>query len=110
MRLGILVFEFAQRLDPLIYMYHFMIDLFSWKSPYNTIAMGIILTLVIYNLKISILVVGILLYFGKDFIFKRIQKLSKHKNIHKRLIVPEENAYFLQHSMDNYCLAYEKTC
>lgn len=50
--------------------------------------MGILLTLVIYNLKTSILLVGILLYFGKNFLFKRIHKLSKYKNIHKRLIVP----------------------
>lgn len=37
-------------------------------------------------------------------------KLSVYKNIHKRLIVPEENAYFLQHNMDNYCHYYENIC
>ncbi len=59
------MYEFAQRLDPLIYVFNRVSDLFMWKNPYKTLSMGILLTLVIYNLKISILVGGLLLYFGK---------------------------------------------
>lgn len=68
--------------------------------------MGIVLTLIIYNLKTTIFIAALLLYFGKDFLFKKLYKLHAYKNFHKRLIVPEENAYFIQNSMDNYCLWY----
>ena len=36
--------------------------------------------------------------------------MGKYKNQHKRMIVPEENMYFLQNGMDWYCLWYENGC
>lgn len=106
LRLGILVYEFAQRLDPLIFIYRAIVDIIIWKNPYKTVSMGIVLTLVIYNPKMTILLGALLLYFGKEFLFKKLEKLHSYKNCHKRLIVPEENAFFIQNSMDNYCFWY----
>lgn len=87
-----------------------MLDMVSWKNGYKTVGVGILLTFVIYNLKMAIFIAGLVLYFCKQYLFKRLEKMSKFKNLHKRVIVPEENAYFLQHGMDTYCLWYENAC
>lgn len=104
------MYNFAQRLDPLIYMYNNIVNMATWKNPLLTIGLGVVLTIVIYNLKMSIFLGGILLYFGKDRLLKKLERVHRFRNIHKRVIVPEENAYFLQHGMDNYCQAYETIC
>lgn len=83
------MFNFAQRLDPLIYVLNGIIRLITWKKPLYTFGLGLLLTLVIYNLKISILVGGLLLYFLKDTLFRKIERIHKYRNIHKRLMVPE---------------------
>jgi len=56
------MFNFAQRLDPLIYLYNKIVNLVTWKDAYITIGMGILLTLVIYYLKMSIFLAGVILY------------------------------------------------
>jgi hypothetical protein len=49
-----------------------MRDIIIWKSPSFTIGVGVILTLIILNLKISILLGGICLMFGKNRIIKYV--------------------------------------
>ena len=87
--MGKLVYDFVQKLDPLIYFYHKFNDFISWKQPYKTIAVGIGLTLMIYNLKMAIFLAGLLLYFGRNYIFKRLFKLQRYANSHERFIIPQ---------------------
>jgi len=101
------VYNFANRLDPLIYLYQSVVELASWKNGYKTVGMGILLTFVIYNIKMAIFVGGLVLYFCKQYLFKRLEKMHKYKNQHKRMMVPEENIFFLQNGMDTYYLWYE---
>jgi hypothetical protein len=83
------MFNFAQRLDPLVYIYNGFVGILSWKNPLKTIGIGIFLTVAIYYIKTSIMIGGISLFFGKDFIFKRLSNIHRYKNFHRRLIVPQ---------------------
>lgn len=82
------MFNFAQRLDPLVYVFNSALSIITWKKPLYTIGLGLLLTVVIYNLKISILLGGLLLYFCKDTLFRKIERVHKYQNVHKRLMVP----------------------
>jgi hypothetical protein len=59
------MYNFAQRLDPLVYVYNTVASIIVWKDPTFTVAIGVFLTIVIYYMKTSILLGGIALYFGK---------------------------------------------
>lgn len=59
------MYNFAQRLDPLVYVYNKILAIILWKEPIFTIAIGVFVTIVIYYMKTSILIGGIALYFGK---------------------------------------------
>lgn len=100
------MFNFAQRLDPLVFVYNKIVWIVTWKDPIKTIGFAILLTIAIYYIKTSIMIGGIGLYFGKNIIIKKLSTIHRYKNFHKRLIVPKENAYFLQQGMDNYCEIY----
>jgi hypothetical protein len=59
------MYNFAQRLDPLVYVYNKILSIVLWKDPILTVVFGVFLTIVIYYMKTSILIGGIGLYFGK---------------------------------------------
>lgn len=99
LRMGILMYSFSQRLDPMVYLYTKMRYILLWKNPLLTLGIGIIVSLVLLNLKISILIGGITLYACTDVIFKSMERLQRYKHKEKRLMVPEENAYLLQKLM-----------
>jgi hypothetical protein len=61
----------------------------TWKKPLNTLTLGFILTFIIYNLKISIFIGSVILVFCRKMLFKKLSKIHKYKNIHKRLVVPQ---------------------
>jgi hypothetical protein len=83
------MFNFAQRLDPLVYIYNSFTGILTWKNPLKTIGIGIFLTVAIYYIKTSIMIGGISLFFGKDLIFKKLSTIHRYKNFHRRLIVPK---------------------
>lgn len=99
LRMGILMYSFSQRLDPMVYLYTKMRYILLWKNPSLTLGIGIVVSLVLLNLKISILIGGIGLYACTDVIFKSMERLQRYKHKEKRLMVPEENAYLLQKLM-----------
>lgn len=101
------MFNFAQRLDPLVYLYNSALAFLTWKSPMNTFLIAALLTVGIYYIKTAILLGGVMLFLSKDWIYGKISKIHRYRNNHKRLIVPKENAFFLQEGMDNYCALYE---
>jgi hypothetical protein len=41
------------------------------------------------NLKLSLLLAALFLIFGKNILIKKIEKISKKKNVHKRIFVPK---------------------
>lgn len=93
-------------LDPLLYFQHKIADLIMWKNPYKTFMMGVVLSISIIYTKTFILLGGLLLYFGRGYIFKRLFRLQSFKDRHRRLIVPQENMFFLQENMENYIKCY----
>jgi hypothetical protein len=100
------MFNFSQRLDPLVYVYNYLIAIITWKSPFYTIFIAIFLTIAVYYIKTFIFLGGICLFFGKDFIFKKLSTIHRYRNLHKRMMVPKENAFFLQQIMDIHCAIY----
>lgn len=84
-----LVFEFLQKLDPVMYIYQKIYDLVNWTYPYKTITVGMVLTLMIYNIKLAIFVAGVLLYFGRTYLFRRLYRLQYYRTKHHRLAIPQ---------------------
>ena len=69
--MGVLVYNFAQRLDPVVYSYAKVRYVLYWKNPMLTLGVGILLTLILLNLKMSILLGGVLLFCCRDILFKK---------------------------------------
>jgi len=84
-----MVFEFVQKLDPAMYAYQKIYNIINWTYPYKTITMGVIITLMIYNIKIAIFMVGILLYFGRTYLCRRLYRLQYYRTKHHRLSIPQ---------------------
>jgi len=80
--MGVLFFKFVQRLDPLVFFYGKFLQLLTWKKPYQTILFGVYLTVVIYHFYISILTGGVLLYFGRGWIFKKVDSMQRYQHVH----------------------------
>ena len=60
-----------------------------WKYPYKTVSIGIALTLMVYNLKMAIFLAGLLLYFGRNYLFKRLVRLQSYERPGDRIIIPQ---------------------
>jgi hypothetical protein len=106
--LGSSVYQFSQRLDPIIWLVHEAEEIILWKSPSLTVVCGVALTLFIMNLKLSLLIAAIFLIFGKNFLIKYLEKINKKKNVQKRIWIPKENMQFLHGCMANFNVMYEK--
>ena len=62
LKMGLLIYKFMQRLDPLVFVCGKMRKIIFWENPFMTILVGLVLTLILFNLKLAILTSGILLY------------------------------------------------
>ncbi len=82
------MYNFSQRLDPLIALYNHIISVLTWKNPLKTFLIAILLTLVVLYTKTSILIGCTAMFFSKDYLFKKLSTLNKYHNLHKRLLVP----------------------
>jgi len=47
-------------------------DILSWRSPSLTIGCGVVLTLIVMNLKLSLFAAALFLMFGKNVLIKKI--------------------------------------
>ena len=83
------MFNFAQRLDPLVVVYNNLLAFLTWKNPLKTLIFGIALTLVLYYTKTFIFLGAVSLFFGKEIVFNKLAKIHKYQNTHKRLMVPK---------------------
>ena len=83
------MFNFAQRLDPLVVVKNNVLAFLTWKNPLKTLIFGIVLTLVLYYTKTFIFFGAVSLFFGKEVVFKKLAKIHKYQNTHKRLMVPK---------------------
>jgi hypothetical protein len=72
--MGVLVYNFAQRLDPVVYLYAKLRYIICWKNPMLTFGLGVLLTIILMNMKMSILLGGLILYCFRDVIFQKIEK------------------------------------
>ncbi len=66
------------------------------------------MTLIVMNFKLSLFAGALFLIFGKNILIKKIEKINKKKNVHKRIFVPKENTVFMQTAMTTYTVVYEK--
>ncbi len=108
LRMGVLMYNFSQRLDPMVYLYAKIRNILLWQNPALTLAIGILLTIMLLNLKMSILIGGIALYCYSNVIIKKLEKVQKYKKTQKRLMVPDQNVFLVQQMMDSYCDIYEQ--
>ncbi len=108
LRMGVLMYNFSQRLDPMVYLYAKIRNILLWQNPALTLAIGILLTIMLLNLKMSILIGGIALYCYRNVIIKKLEKVQKYKKTQKRLMVPDQNVFLVQQMMDSYCDIYEQ--
>lgn len=72
LKLGSNAYNFSQRLDPVIWVMNELGDIVSWRSPSLTIGCGVVLTLIVMNLKLSLLAGTLFLVFGKNVLIKKI--------------------------------------
>lgn len=72
LKLGSNAYNFSQRLDPVIWIINELEEIVSWRSPSLTIGFGVLLTVVIMNLKLSIFAGTLFLIFGKNILIKKI--------------------------------------
>ena len=105
-----MAFDFIQKLDPAMYLYTKTYDLLNWTYPYKTLTVGALITLMIYNLKIAIFMVGVMLYFGRTYLCRRLYRLQYYRTKHHRLSLPQENLIFLQVHIEKYCEFYDQAC
>ena len=82
------MYNFSQRLDPLIALYNHIISVLTWKNPLKTFLIAILLTLIVLYTKTSILIGCTVMFFSKDYLFKKLSTLNKYHNLHNRLLVP----------------------
>jgi hypothetical protein len=82
------MYNFSQRLDPLIALYNHIISILTWKNPLKTLLIAILFTLIILYTKTSILIGCIGMFFSKNYLFKKLSGLHKYQHLHKRLLVP----------------------
>lgn len=101
--LGKITYNFAKRLDPLIKATYKGKDILFWKNPEETFGFGIIVSLLIYFPKISIILLSLCLVFAKGYLISLVQTSMRKKDISKRLFPPEENLNFLHQIMELYC-------
>jgi hypothetical protein len=60
----------------------------QWKNPILTLLITIVLTLLICYIKISIFLGGALLYFYKDVITKKFERIHKYDIVKGRILFP----------------------
>lgn len=63
--------KFAQRIDIIVFAYHRLVDFITWKDPLLTLFGTVAISLMLFYLKTSIMIAGILLYFAKNKLIKR---------------------------------------
>jgi hypothetical protein len=61
---------------------------FEWKNPTMTLLITILMTIFIYYIKFSIFIGGTLLYFCKDIIIKKFERVHKYDVVKGRILFP----------------------
>ena len=82
LRLGLLVFNFSQRLDPMLWLWHRTESILFWRKPYLTLGCGLLLSLSIYYPKTSLLLAAVTLYLSQKKLFDYCSSLSRYRRIH----------------------------
>jgi hypothetical protein len=86
--MGVLVYNFTQRLDPLVWFYVRLKALILWQSPLVTAGVGLLLTVLLLNLKTALLLGALVLVCGQDLLFRKVSQVQKYQTLPNRLIVP----------------------
>ena len=105
--MGLIVYNFIQRLDPVVKVYLKFTDLVTWENPVLTLSVGLLLTFTLLNLKLAILISGIGLYCYQDRLFQKLSTVHRYKTPGNRIIAPEENTLLFQKMMQGYCDIYD---
>lgn len=92
----------------MVYAFEVFEAIILWKKPYQTLMVAVALTIIVYNLKITICLGGLVLYFFKKTLITKISTLDRYHNHHTDLRFSEKNAMFLQVNMERYCSLYDK--
>lgn len=95
-KMGILMYNFAQRLDPALEIYHSTRSLLLWNKPWITFLFGVILSFAILYPTASVFFLSLFLMFGRQIFISHIQAYQRKKDVSKRVILPKENMVFLQ--------------
>ena len=70
-KLGLSFVRFAQRIDPIVYLFNKACYFFLWKDIKTTLAVAILISLFIYYFEIAVFLCGALLYFSQGFMLKK---------------------------------------
>lgn len=107
LKMGVLMYNFANRLDPTMKISKNLVSLFKWENPTYTIIFGVLVTFLIAYPKLSIALFSLFLVFGRNFIIKKAATVELWQDPSKRLLLPPENVLFLQDNMQGYCDLFE---
>lgn len=106
LKMGVLVYDFLSKLDPLVFICIKIKHIIYWKDPFMTILVGMLLTLIVIYPRMSLFSGALSLYFCRNFIIKKLQRLHKYDGPRKS-ILPDENVYFLRNLVQLYCDIYD---
>lgn len=87
--MGLFLIKFAQRLDLVVYIYRKLVDFITWKDPLITLFGTLALSFMLFYLKTSILITGVILYFAKNKLIKRFERVHRYDNVKQRILFPE---------------------
>lgn len=107
LKMGVLMYNFSQRLDPTLKVYRLMKSIFKWEKPFLTVLFGCSLSFMVLYPKLSILFLSLFLVFGRHMILKKLEEFQVQQDVSKRILLPEENVVFLQNNMEKYCELFE---
>jgi hypothetical protein len=62
--------------------------LILWQSPLVTAGVGLLLTVLLLNLKTALLLGALVLVCGQDLLFRKVSQVQKYQTLPNRLIVP----------------------
>lgn len=82
------MYNFSNRLDPVIKLNNRMKTVLSWQDPIKTLIFGCLLTFMIIYPRITIGLFGMVIIFGRHYIINKAADYELKKDISKRLIVP----------------------
>lgn len=100
------MYQFAHRLDPVNIVTNFIIDFFTWKNPYQTLLLAILISLALINIRIGLISTGCIFIFIRKHCMEYIRKW-KVPDSSKKITISTKNIVIMQKIMKTHISVYD---